>query len=50
MEVSKIYKQGNSLAVIVPKSIAESLQLQPGNHLAWKVLDDKVIIYKLEKA
>jgi len=50
MEVTKVYRQTNSLATVIPKSIVEHLSLDKGDYITWEIIDNKVIIYKLEKA
>jgi antitoxin component of MazEF toxin-antitoxin module len=45
--ISKVYRQGNSLAVILPKAVVEKLQLEAGKYIKWTIFDDGEI--KIEK-
>ena len=35
METRKIIKSGNSLAVVIPASVVEQMQLKKGDTVAW---------------
>lgn len=49
MEITKVYKQANSLAVIIPKAIANKLNIERGDRIVWECINDReaVVIYKL---
>ena len=46
---SKIQKWGNSLALRIPKSYAETLELKEGAGVKIKIVKDKLIISKKKK-
>jgi len=46
---SKIQKWGNSLALRIPKSYAEALELNEGASVKIKIVKDKLIVSKKKK-
>jgi len=45
--ITKIYKQSNSLALIIPAEIVRKLGLQRGQYVAWLLRGDEIIIKPL---
>ena len=50
IDVSKVIKLGNSLAIVIPKEICEKLNIRKGVHLGIQLEEDKIIIKKVGKA
>ena len=45
--ITKIYKQSNSLALIIPAEIVRKLNLQRGQYVAWNTEGNKIVIRPL---
>ena len=45
--ITKIYKQTNSLAAIIPVEIVKKLNLQKGQYVVWELRGDEIIIKPL---
>lgn len=43
IRITKIIKSGTSLAVVIPKSILEALELQRGDQVVFGIVDSKTI-------
>lgn len=50
INISKVIKLGNSLALVIPKIICEELDIKKGNYLAIQTEGRKMIIKKVGKA
>lgn len=48
LDVAHVTRRGSSLRVTVPKLIAAELELKPEDILGFYVLDDRIIIKKVE--
>ncbi|MEO8664432.1 MAG: AbrB/MazE/SpoVT family DNA-binding domain-containing protein [Ignavibacteria bacterium] len=49
MMTTKIQKWGNSLAIRIPKSFAETTQIKEGSEIKLSLEHDKIIVTKKEK-
>ena len=49
INISKVIKLGNSLALVIPKGICEELNIKKGNYLAIQIEEKKMIIKKVGK-
>jgi len=47
MKITKIYKQTNSLALIIPAEIVRKLGLRRGQYVAWDIENGKIVITPL---
>lgn len=43
VRITKIIKSGTSLAVVIPKSILNALNLERGDQIIFGIIDDKTI-------
>ncbi len=43
-EINKVFRQGNSLAVVIPKSVAETLNIHEGTHMRISTDGKKIIM------
>jgi len=48
-EVSRVFKQGNSLATVIPKKVVEELNVRAGSVLVWMVRDGEAVLRLLEE-
>jgi len=48
MRVSKLYKQGNSAATIVPPSILKTLNWSIQDYIVWQIFEKEVVLTKLD--
>ena len=46
--ITKIYRQTNSLALIIPAEIVRKLKLRRGQYIAWDVENGKIVIKPLD--
>lgn len=49
INISKVIKLGNSLALVIPKNICEELDIKKGNYLAIQIEGRKMIVKKVGK-
>ncbi len=49
MPIQKLYKNGNSVAVTIPKDYLENLYLNDGSAVSVQLVDESVIITKADK-
>jgi len=45
--ITKIYRQTNSLALIIPAEIVKKFNLQRGQYVAWDIENGKIVITPL---
>ena len=47
--MQKVFVNGNSLAVTVPKSFADQLDIKPGTNVDWEKTDKGLLLYTPQK-
>jgi len=45
--ITKIYRQTNSLALIIPAEIVKKFNLKKGQYVAWDIENEKIVIKPL---
>ncbi|MHA2128149.1 MAG: AbrB/MazE/SpoVT family DNA-binding domain-containing protein [Promethearchaeota archaeon] len=50
INISKVIKLGNSLAIVIPKEICKKLHISKGFHLGIQLEGNKIIIKKVGKS
>ncbi len=50
INISKVIKLGNSLAIVIPKEFCEKLNIRKGIRLGVQLEEDKLIIKKVGKS
>jgi antitoxin component of MazEF toxin-antitoxin module len=43
VRITKVIKSGTSLAVVIPKSVLEAVELERGDQVVFGIVDDKTI-------
>jgi len=48
VEISKVFRTGDSIAVVIPRKVVEFLRIDAKDRIVWKVSGDSVVVKKLE--
>lgn len=49
IDMQKVFINGNSLAVTVPKAFADQLEIKSGTPIVWEKLDQGLLLYTPQK-
>ena len=49
INISKVIRLGNSLALVIPKEVCKELNIKKGNYLAIQLKENSMIIKKVGK-